>query len=164
MCVVCDVTISCHIHVSKPTFWRSLLTHYAYSSTRTLLIVCHCTEYKLSVLQGSKTHSSLRQSNLQLQNQAAWMSRQIRAVEHRCAAGVFGAHPGLEDRILLNHTRIENAHEVRKKTFVFLFLVVYRSPGFHFSLLEHYQIPECSYVNKCCYWARATVLAYCRNW
>jgi len=37
--------------------------------------------------QGSKTHSSLRQSNLQLQNEG-------------------GAHPGLQDRILLNYTRI----------------------------------------------------------
>jgi len=69
----------------------------------------HCTEYKLSVLQvriskenklnattqqfitaktsgcalkqGSKTHSSLRQSNSQLQNEAALMSSRIRAVE-----------------------------------------------------------------------------------
>jgi len=73
--------------------------------------MCHCTEYKLSVLQvsiseenklnattqqfitvkisgcalkqGSKTHSSLRQSNLQLQNEAALMSWRIQAVEHR---------------------------------------------------------------------------------
>ena len=37
---VCDVTISRHIHVSKPTFWRSLLTLYAYFSTSTPLIVC----------------------------------------------------------------------------------------------------------------------------
>jgi len=73
--------------------------------------MCHCTEYKLSALQvriseenklnastaqqfvtakisgwalkqGSETHSSLRQSNLQLQNQTALRSRQIRAVEH----------------------------------------------------------------------------------
>jgi len=36
-----------------------------------------------------------------------------------------GAHPGLRDRILLNYTRTENAHKVRKKTFVF---VMYRSP------------------------------------
>jgi len=71
--------------------------------------MCHCTEYKLSALQvrlseinkfnattqqlitakisdfalkqGSETCSSLRQRNLQLQNQAA-LSRQIRAVEH----------------------------------------------------------------------------------
>jgi len=75
--------------------------------------MCQCTEYKLSALQvriggkytqpydtavhnckniicalkhGSKTHSSLRQSKLQLQNQAALMSRRIRAVEHRKSA------------------------------------------------------------------------------
>jgi len=46
--------------------------------------------------QGSKTHSSLRQSNLQLQNEAALMSCRIRAVEHRnCAAGMAGAHPAV---------------------------------------------------------------------
>jgi len=72
--------------------------------------MCHGTGYKLSALQvrlsekgkfnattqqfitakisgcalkkGSETRSSLRQSNLQLQNQAALRSRQIRAVEH----------------------------------------------------------------------------------
>jgi len=105
--------------------------------------MCHCTEYKLSALQvriseenkinttikqfittkisgcvlkqRSKTHSSLRQSNLLLQNEAALVSRRIRAVEHRkCAAGLAVAHHGLQDRILLNYTRIENAHEVRK--------------------------------------------------
>jgi len=110
--------------------------------------MCHCTEYKLSALevrlweknkfntttqqfisakisdcalkQESETHSSLCQSNLQLQNQAALMSCRIPAVEHRkCAAGLAGAHPGLQDRILQNYTRIENAHEVRKKTFNF---------------------------------------------
>jgi len=53
----------------------------------------------------SKTHSSLRQSNLQLQNEAALMSRRIRAVEHRCAAGLAGAHPSLQDRILINYTK-----------------------------------------------------------
>jgi len=59
--------------------------------------------------------SSLRQSNSQLQNQAALMSRRIRAVEHRkCAAGLVGAHPGLQDRILVNYTRIENAHKVHR--------------------------------------------------
>jgi len=72
--------------------------------------MCHCTEYELSALQvrlseenklnatteqfttakisgcaliqGSETRSSLRQSNLQLQNEAALRSRQIRADEH----------------------------------------------------------------------------------
>ena len=34
------------------------------------------------------------------------MSRRIRAVEHRkCAAGLTAAHPGLQDRIVLNYTR-----------------------------------------------------------
>ena len=54
------------------------------------------------------------------------MFRQIRAVEHKCAAGLVGAHPGLQDRILLNFARIENAHKVRKKT---VFFVMYRSPA-----------------------------------
>jgi len=71
---------------------------------------------------GNKRHSSLRQSNLQLQNQAALMSLRIRALEHRkCAAGLACTHFGLQDRILLNYTRIENAHTVRKKTVVFCY-------------------------------------------
>ena len=45
--------------------------------------------------KGSQTHSSLLQSNLQLQNEAALVFRRIRAVEHRCAAGLAGTHPGL---------------------------------------------------------------------
>ena len=37
----------------------------------------------------------------------------IRAVEHgKCAAVLAGPHSGLQDRILLNYTRIENAHKV----------------------------------------------------
>ena len=32
------------------------------------------------------------------------MSRRIRVVEHWCAAGLAGAHSGLQDRILLNYT------------------------------------------------------------
>jgi len=102
--------------------------------------MCHCTEYTLSALQvriseenklnaatqefitakfwlrvekGSKTHSSLRQSNLQQQNEAALMSRRIRAVEHRCVAGLTGAHPGLQDRILL-HNRVANLSSPKK--------------------------------------------------
>jgi len=115
--------------------------------------MCLCTEYKLSVLQvglseenklnattqqfitakipccalkkGSKTYSSMRQSNLQLQIAAALMSCRIRAVEHRkCAAGLACAYIGLQDLILLNCTKIGNAHKVRKKkvqqTFHFL--------------------------------------------
>jgi len=40
VCAVCDVTIGRHITVSKPTFWRNLLTYYAYSSIRTPLNLC----------------------------------------------------------------------------------------------------------------------------
>jgi len=65
--------------------------------------------------QGSKTHSSMRQSNLPLQNEVVLMSCRIRAVEHgKSAAGLAVAHPGLQDRILQNYTRILNAHKVRK--------------------------------------------------
>jgi len=47
-----------------------------------------------------------------------------------------GAHPGLQDRILLNYTKIENAHKVRKKTSDFFMC---RSPAnfsFFFFLAE----------------------------
>jgi len=143
VCAVYDVTVWRHIHVSKPTFWRSLLTLGIFFCTHSPYFICHWTEYKLSALQvriseentlnattqqfitarisgcvlkqGSKTHSS----NLQLQNEAALMSCRIRAVEHRkCAIWLAGAPSGLQDRILLNYTRIKNAHEVRKKFFV----------------------------------------------
>ena len=52
------------------------------------------------------------------------MSCRIKALEHRkCVAGLAGAHPGLQDRILLNYTTIENVHKVRKKTFNFLLCI-----------------------------------------
>jgi len=69
--------------------------------------------------QGVK-HSSLRPSKLQLQNEAALISCRIRAVEHR--KRVAGP-AGLQDPILQNYTRIENTHEVRKKTFNFLLCI-----------------------------------------
>ena len=45
--------------------------------------------------------------------------------------------------------------------------IMYRSPAnfyFSFSMLRHYQRPECFYVNNCCIWARAIVLPRYRNW
>ena len=116
--------------------------------------------------QGSKTHSSLGQNNLQLQNEAALMSCWIRAIEQRkCAAGLAGVHPSsLYDRILLNYTRTTNAHKVRKNTFNFLLCIeVQQTLSFPFYLLRHYQMPECFYVNNCCFWAPATVLSCYRN-
>jgi len=66
-CAVCDVTIWRNIDVSKPTFWPSLLTQYAYSSTRTLRILC---VIALNInYQGSKLgyrrkiHTTLRHSS-----------------------------------------------------------------------------------------------------
>jgi len=156
--------------------------------THSPYFMCHCIEYNVSALQvtiseenkinattqqlitakmpacvltqGSKTHSSLHQSNLQRKNEAALMSCRIRAVEHRkCVGGLAGVQPGLQDRMLLNHTRIENAHKVRKKTFKFLLCIeVQQTFSFPFSLLRHYQMPECFYVKNCCFRTRATIL------
>jgi len=155
--------------------------------------MCHCTGYKLSVLQvtiseenklnattqqfiiakisgcalkqGSKPHSSPHQSNLQLQNQAALMFCWIRAVEHRKYAAVLSnAHPGMQDRILLNYKRIENAHRVPKKTFDFLLCIeIQQIFSLPFSLLRHYQMPKCFYVKNCFFWAHATVLSCYRK-
>jgi len=67
-------------------------------------------------------------------------------------AGLAGAHPGLQDRILLNCTEIENAHKVRKKTFNCLLCIeVQKTFSFHVSLLRHYQMSECFYVKNCCF-------------
>jgi len=80
------------------------------------------------------------------------MSYRIRAVEQRkCVTGLIGAHPGLQNRILLNYKRIENAHEVRKKTFNFLCVDVQQTFSLPLSLLRHYQIPEYFYVKKNCF-------------
>ena len=70
----------------------------------------------IALKQGSKTHSSLLQSNFQLQNEAALKSRRTEEVEHRkCGTGLSDANPGLQNQILLNYTRIENVHKTRKK-------------------------------------------------
>jgi len=94
------------------------------------------------------------------------MSCQIRAVEHRmCVTGLSDAHRCLQDRILLNYTRIENAHKVRKKSFDFLLCIEFQQIfSCRFSLLKQYQMPGCFYVSKSSFWARATVLSCYRNW
>jgi len=81
------------------------------------------------------------------------MSCSMRAVEHRKrAAGLAGAHLGLQDRIFLNYTRLENAHKVRKKTSDNLLCIeVQQTFSFRFSLLRHYQMLEFCYVNTCCF-------------
>jgi len=74
------------------------------------------------------------------------MSCRIRTVEHRKrAVGLSNAHPGLQDRILLNYTRIETAHKVCKKAFNFLLCIeVQQVFIFSFSLLRHCQCPNAS--------------------
>ena len=138
--------------------------------------MCHCTEHKLLALQvrlseenklnastqqfitakisdctlnqASETHSSMRQCYLQLQNEAAQISCRISAVERiKSAARQARVQPGLHDWILLNYTRIENAHKVRKKTFDFLlFIDVQQTFNFPFSLLRHSQRLNASIV------------------
>jgi len=44
---------------------------------------------------------------------------------------------------------------------------MHKSPAnflFPFSLLRHYQMPECFCFNNCWFWARVTVLSCYRNW
>ena len=83
--------------------------------------------------------------------------------KEKVRAGLFDPHPSLPDRILLNYTRNEKVHKVRKKTFDFLlFIEVQQTYNFPFSLLRH-QTPEFFCVNNCCFWARATVLLCYRN-
>jgi len=126
VCTVCDFTIWRHARVSKPTFWRNFLTQYVYYSARTLFILC---EVALNLnYQGSKLwyqkeiHSRPRYRRSERQKEAALMFRRIRAVKHRrCVTGMADAHPGLQDRILLNCPIIENACEVRKKN-IFCFV------------------------------------------
>jgi len=177
---------------SKATFWQ-VCWHSRHILLHALpYFMCLCTEYKLSALQGRileenklnattqqfitaklsgcvlkhvrKTHSSLSQSNLHLQNEAALMSRRIRAVEHRCAAGLAGAHSGLQDRILLNYIQ-ELRMRMKYARNLFLLCIEVQQPfSFPFFLLRHYQMPECVYFKNCCFWARATVLSCYINW
>jgi len=67
VCAVCNVTLWRHFDVSKPPFWRSLLTQYAYFSTSTPLILCVIAlniNYQRSKLgYRRRTNSTLRHSS-----------------------------------------------------------------------------------------------------
>jgi len=66
VCAVCDVTIRRYVHISKLTFWRILLTYYAYSSTRALFIRCVIAlniNYKHSKLEYQRKISSTLRHN-----------------------------------------------------------------------------------------------------
>jgi len=81
------------------------------------------------------------------------MSCPIRAVEHRCAAGLAGAHPGLQDRILLNYCTQELKMRIKfaRKLSIFFYVLKSIKVRFPFPLLRHYEMPECFYVKSCCF-------------
>ena len=108
-------------------------------------LMCHCTEYKLSALQvGLSEKNKLNATTQQFitakisgcvlkqgsetlitaseqfttANEAVLIYRRTRAVEHRCAAGRAVAHPGLEDRILINTTGLPTCLHQRKPDLV----------------------------------------------
>jgi len=115
----------------------------------------------------SPVATELHQSKLQRQTKATLMSFWFQVVEPReYAAGQADAHPGLQDRILLNYTRIENAHIVmyERKLSIFVMYGSQQTFSFPFSLPRHCQMPECFYINNCCFWARATDLSCYINW
>jgi len=59
---------------------------------------------------------------------------------------------GLQDLILLNYARIENAHKLRKKTFDFLLCIgVQQIFSFPFSLLRRYQMLNAFMVTTAIY-------------
>ena len=95
--ILCVIALNINYQRSKLGYWRKINSFLRHRSSQLQRFFC-------VLKKESKTHSSPRQSNLQPQNEAVRMYRRIQAVEHRCAAGVAGAHPGLQDRILLNYT------------------------------------------------------------
>jgi len=150
ICAVCDVTTWRHIHVPNQRFGEVCWHNMHICLHAPPLFMCHWTEYKLSVLQvrseenahnpmtqhfitakisgcalkqRSITHTSMHQSNLYLQNEAALMSCQIRATGHRkCAAGLADAQPGLQSRTLLNYTefRMRIKHTSKRSIFCYV--------------------------------------------
>jgi len=80
------------------------------------------------------------------------MSCRIRAVERRkCAARLSDAHPGLQDRILLNARELRMRIKYARKLNFLLCIEVQQIFGFLFSLLRHYKMLECFYYNNCCF-------------
>jgi len=108
----------------------------------------------------------MRQSNSQLQNEVVLISCGIRTVEHRqCTAGLSGALSGLQDRILVNYTRIENAMKFARKLSIFCY--VWTSSKRLVLVFPCWDIMKClnaSMLTIAVFWACATVLSWCRNW
>jgi len=107
---ICVMALNINYQLSRLGYRRKINSTLRHSSH-------NCKNIRPRVKTASKTNSSLCQSNLQLRNQAGLMSRRIRAVSTESVLlGCLTHTPvcTLQDRILLNFTRIENAHKVRK--------------------------------------------------
>jgi len=115
--------------------------------------------------QGSKTHSSLRPSNFQLQNEAALMSLSITSSRAYKVCGLTGWRTPLFARSNLAKLQEnwECAWSTQENFQFFIMCIVQQTFSFPFSLLRHFQIPECFHVKKSSFWARATVLSCYRN-
>jgi len=92
--ILCVIALNLNCQCSKLGYRRKLNSMLHRSSK--------LQNFDCVLKKGSKTHSSLCQCKPQ--NEAALMSRRILAGEHRCAAGLAGAPPSLQDRILLYYT------------------------------------------------------------
>jgi len=115
MCALCRYNLTSYSFFQTNVLAKFVDVIGIFFYTYSPYIMCHSTEYKLSALQveiseenklnattqqfitaktpgcvlkqGSKTHSSRRQRNLQPQNEAALMSCRMRSFEHRKRAG-----------------------------------------------------------------------------
>jgi len=92
----------------------------------------------------SKTHSSQRQSNFQLQNETAlYCIMSNTSSRAQCAAELAGAHYGLQDRIFLNYTTIENEHKVAYARKLLIFRCVQKFSKLLFFLFHCWDILKC---------------------
>jgi len=128
---VCEFTIwhPRHIHVCKPKFWWSLLTQHVYYSTRTLLTrccaMCHCNEH----IRTPRKETEGKHST-ECWDRAVHKCKNIRLREclsnSSRAETVYdwdGGHAALTV-LNLNYTKIKNACNVRKKSFVWYYVAV----------------------------------------
>ena len=152
VCSHCDVTIwrynSC-FQTNVLAKFVDIICIFFYTHPR--YFMCHCTEYKLSALQvriseenklnattqqfitakisgcflkqGSKTYHHYVRAIYKGKIKLRWCLFEYEQLSKESVRLDWLAHPVLQDWILLNYTRIENAHEIRKKTFNFVFCI-----------------------------------------
>ena len=148
--------------------------------THSLYFLCHCTESKLSALHvrisEEKTLNATTQQFITAKishcalKQGIKHSAYYRAVQNcknrLCECLVEYEQSSVGARLAwrtprfarsnhVNCSRIENAHKVRRETFIFLlYIEVQQTFSFRFSLLRHHQMPECFRVNNCCFFVQ----------